>query len=87
MDCQRESFDANTEKLMENLVKISQIQQNIGKLNAENITLVSLDNTFRLHGRLALNLDAPGQDCRRPSSLNTGTVRAQGASHIPSAIL
>jgi hypothetical protein len=51
MDSQRESFDASTEKLMENLVKISQIQQNIGRLNAENITLVSPDNTFRLHGR------------------------------------
>jgi len=51
MDSQRESFDASTEKLMENLVKISQIQQNIGKLDAENITLVSPDNTFRLHGR------------------------------------
>jgi hypothetical protein len=51
MDSQRESFDASTEKLMENLVKISQIQQDIGRLNAENITLVSPDNTFRLHGR------------------------------------
>jgi hypothetical protein len=51
MDSQRESFDASTEKLMENLVKISQIQQDIGKLNAENITLVSHDNTFRLHDR------------------------------------
>jgi hypothetical protein len=51
MDSQRESFDASTEKLMENLVKISQIQQDIGKLNAENITLVSHDSTFRLHGR------------------------------------
>jgi hypothetical protein len=51
MDSQRELFDASTEKVMKNLVKISQIQQNISKLNAEDITLVSPDNAFRLHGR------------------------------------
>lgn len=47
MDTQRASYDASTEKLMENLVKISEIQQTIGRLRAEDITLTKIVDVLR----------------------------------------
>ena len=61
MDTQRVSYDASTEKLMENLVKISDIQQTISRLTAENVTLV------RSHNLLARTLFfVLTSSCRRP---------------------
>ena len=40
MDAQRAAFDASNQKLVDNLVKIHEIQESISKLKAENITLV-----------------------------------------------
>jgi hypothetical protein len=61
MDTQRVSYDASTEKLMENLVKISDIQQTISSLTAENVTLVCSHNLLARTLFLILT-----SSCRRP---------------------
>jgi hypothetical protein len=40
MDAQRAAYDASNQRLVDNLIKIHEIQETISRLKAENITLV-----------------------------------------------
>lgn len=47
LEVQREAYDASVTRLNQNLERISDIQLAIGKLQAENVTLVSFYVQFR----------------------------------------
>lgn len=86
---QRQNLDASTEKLLENLVKISEIQHSISRLNTENMTFVrnSINLTIVVNCFTNISLFKIGRNCSRSSKFDKSPLKIKSPDHIAPPIL